>query len=329
MDKIQREAFSYQPEISKGTFNRCENCAYFSDQETKCYLFKILNTNLPELFDLVTEVAGQDSYCKGWVGRQSNDAQQEYLQVLRDTTSTTSKGERYGEGTGGRLRPPGTATFFGSSPVSPMSSDSILKVFRALEWTGRATEIVKGMKNMIGQEPSEVVLRQASALHDLLDVAERDSSVARQVLTDSCEKPPPIQVFTKVLDDGAITVDMFLPVQKRELRKDGKLKVCGWGAVSDVVDNQGDIITAEALAKAAEEWSRWGNIRLMHDPKVIGHADVVEIRKHPITNTDALWFEATISDPTAIRMYQNDELPGFSIGGRVNPGGREEYFIDD
>ena len=250
---------------------RCESCAYFGDQDNQCYLYRILNTTLSELFDLDTNVE-QFGCCNANTPRQSSAAVEEYLQAMRDVTTEVKHG-------------------------SPQANPTIPTPQQAKSMPGVASKPMG-------------LLTEDELLNDTF--------------------PPPVQVFTKALQGtDEWDVSVWVPVQKKEMLPDGKLRVKGWGAVSDIVDNQGDIITAQALAEAAGDWKRWGNIRLMHDPKVIGHADVVEIRKHPVTGTDAMWIEATIFDPMAIGMYMDGALPGFSIGGRVMPGGRELVEVDD
>ena len=141
-------------------------------------------------------------------------------------------------------------------------------------------------------------------------------------------KPQEIRVFSKALQaDGTKEFDIYFGIQKME-KVDKVLKVCGWASVSDTIDNQGDIITAAALKGALAEWKQWGNIRLMHQPIPIGKATLVEIREHPVTKTDAAWLEADIVDERAIKLFEANVLKGWSIGGRVLAGGREEREVE-
>ena len=108
----------------------------------------------------------------------------------------------------------------------------------------------------------------------------------------------------------------------------------GWASVSDYVDNQDETITPQALRRATEDWAPFGNIRGQHDPSwavgtikdpLLGKMEAKpgwEIRPHPETGTDALWLATHIVDDKAIKLTRSGVFGGFSIGGKVNPGGR-------
>ncbi len=113
---------------------------------------------------------------------------------------------------------------------------------------------------------------------------------------------------------GEARVSMYCPIAKSS-RTDKGLMVYGWASVAEYVDDQGEIVDAQALREAVEEWKAWRNIRLMHQADPIGVAPVVEIKPHPETGKDALWLGAHIVDERAIRLVEANVLKGFSIGG--------------
>lgn len=124
---------------------------------------------------------------------------------------------------------------------------------------------------------------------------------------------------------------LYTPIQKIEHQGDGSLLVSGWGSVSDYIDEQGDFPDPAALTAATADWgTHWGNIREQHDAsKAIGSARPedypgaeISIKKHPETDTDALWLTSHIVDSEAIKKVKAGVLKGYSIGGMIMPGGR-------
>jgi phage head maturation protease len=117
---------------------------------------------------------------------------------------------------------------------------------------------------------------------------------------------------------GNSGIQLFCPIAKIEKQPDGTLWAMGWGSVSDYRDDQNEIVDPAAMREAVAEWAPWGNIRLQHDaarPIGVCPEGNWEIKAHPETGTDALWLNAHIVEPTAIRMLEEGVLKGFSIGG--------------
>src|SRR5438552_14641756 len=111
-------------------------------------------------------------------------------------------------------------------------------------------------------------------------------------LTICGDRPPDGASIVKSSDEP---LSLYCPIAKTARTKDG-LMVYGWASVADYLDDQDEIVDAEALREAVAEWSEWRNIRLMHQPDPIGVAPLVEIKPHPDTGRDALWLGATIVD---------------------------------
>lgn len=155
-----------------------------------------------------------------------------------------------------------------------------------------------------------------------------------------------LHLFTPILSEPLVvkfqdgSTHTFQPIEKLS---DGTLIVTGFASVADYVDDQGDAITAKALNKAMSEWAPTGNIRFQHDPQrpigtirqpLIGKIDDgVEppgwwMVKHPVTGTDAAVIRPHIIDEQAIKYFKSGTLTGFSVGGRVNPGGSEVREVE-
>ena len=389
---------------------RCENCVYFSDQDNLCGFYKILNQQLPSLFDCDPNVQPQGC-CNAFTPVDDNEGLQDYRQVKDyvPVTGNVGKLEKvikhekdgyhlYSEDGSKHLGGPyktkkelatRIAQVEGHKKNKAMMDTKVgLEILKSLDGCVSIVQLIGDKSNVLGKvdQPSglkaltdiidslgslktfvksastdleklalggldaSLVERAAAVVKDLAVAVGRDTppieistlanglkkllsevgdkaAAARTNLLKDAE-PPKVEVITKMLENGEEEVVLTTWIQKQEMLADGKMRVCGWGAVSGVVDNQGDIIDEQALIDACADWKQWGNIRLMHEPIVIGHADVVDIRNHPVTGTKAMWIEATVTNPVAIRMYQNQELPGFSIGGRVLPGGRVEEFME-
>ena len=119
----------------------------------------------------------------------------------------------------------------------------------------------------------------------------------------------------KISSESTDEVRFYCPITKAS-RTDKGLMVYGWASASDYLDTQNEIVDAQALREAAEDWKTWRNIRLMHQPEPIGVAPIVEISPHPETGRDALWIGAHIVDERAIKLIEANVLKGFSIGGQ-------------
>lgn len=111
-------------------------------------------------------------------------------------------------------------------------------------------------------------------------------------------------------------------IAKTEAQDDGTIKVWGY-ASSEVVDSDGETITADAMKAARDGYMAFGNVREQHDPKkAVGVAIDYEVQDDGRT-----WFGAHVVDPVAVLKVNTGVLKGFSIGGRVPPGGRDGKVI--
>jgi phage head maturation protease len=127
-------------------------------------------------------------------------------------------------------------------------------------------------------------------------------------------------------------IRFYCPIEKLEKQPDGTVWAMGWGSVSDYRDDQNEIVDPIAMREAVAEWAPWGNIRLQHDssrPIGVCPEGNWEIRAHPETGTDALWLNAHIVEPTAIKMLEEGVLKGFSIGGVCLERSPENVTVED
>lgn len=109
---------------------------------------------------------------------------------------------------------------------------------------------------------------------------------------------------------------LFAGLTKMEPQEDGTIKV--WGVASaPVVDADGEIITADAMKGAIDNYMKFGAIREMHQPKAAGTALDVSIDDDGKTILCA-----HIVDPVAVKKVETGVYKGFSIGGKVT--GRDE-----
>ena len=131
---------------------------------------------------------------------------------------------------------------------------------------------------------------------------------------------------------GKSGIQLFCPVAKIQKQPDGTVWAMGWGSVADYRDDQNEIVDPAAMRAAVAEWAPWGNIRLQHDaarPIGVCPEGNWEIKPHPETGTDALWLNAHIVEPTAIKLLEEGVLKGFSIGGVCLERAPEEVVDDD
>ena len=127
-------------------------------------------------------------------------------------------------------------------------------------------------------------------------------------------------------------IQLFCPVAKVQKEQDGTVWAMGWGSVSDYRDDQNEIVDPAAMRAAVAEWAPWGNIRLQHDaarPIGVCPEGNWEIKPHPETGTDALWLNAHIVEPTAIKLLEEGVLKGFSIGGVCLERAPEKVIEED
>jgi phage head maturation protease len=85
-----------------------------------------------------------------------------------------------------------------------------------------------------------------------------------------------------------------------------------WGyASTDAEDDQGEIITRDALAAALADYLKFANIREMHQMSAVGVAEEAAI------DDKGLYVGARIVDPRAWDKVTSGVYKGFSVGGRV------------
>lgn len=99
---------------------------------------------------------------------------------------------------------------------------------------------------------------------------------------------------------------------KTENQDDGTIIVTGI-ASSEVVDAQGDVVTADAMKAAIPDYMKFGAVREMHDAKkAAGTALEIVVGEDGVTT-----FQAHIVDPIAVKKVQSSVYKGFSIGGSI------------
>ena len=85
-----------------------------------------------------------------------------------------------------------------------------------------------------------------------------------------------------------------------------------WGyASTEAEDDQGEIITRDALAAALGDYLKFANIREMHQMSAVGVAEEAGV------DDKGLYVGARIVDPAAWNKVTSGVYKGFSVGGRV------------
>jgi HK97 family phage prohead protease len=85
-----------------------------------------------------------------------------------------------------------------------------------------------------------------------------------------------------------------------------------WGyASTDAEDDQGEIITRDALAAALADYLKFANIREMHQMSAVGVAEEAAV------DDKGLYVGARIVDPRAWDKVTSGVYKGFSVGGRI------------
>lgn len=107
------------------------------------------------------------------------------------------------------------------------------------------------------------------------------------------------------------TVRLYGALSKVEEQADGAIVVIGT-ASSGARDEQGEVITPEAMKAALPDYLKWGAIREMHQPHAAGTALGAEVQDDGRT-----LIEAHIIDPEAVRKVKARVYKGFSVGGKV------------
>ena len=104
---------------------------------------------------------------------------------------------------------------------------------------------------------------------------------------------------------------LYGAIQKVEPQDDGTVRVHGV-ASSEVADDQGEIVRADAMRAAIPDYMRFPALREMHQLSAAGTTLEAEVGDDGATR-----IVAHVVDPIAIAKVRNQVYRGFSIGGRV------------
>jgi len=104
---------------------------------------------------------------------------------------------------------------------------------------------------------------------------------------------------------------LYGAIQKVEPQDDGTVRVYGI-ATSEAVDDQGEIVRADAMRAAIPEYMRFPALREMHQLSAAGTTLEAEVCDDGMTR-----IVAHVVDPVAVAKVKNGVYRGFSIGGRV------------
>src|ERR1700758_5713671 len=104
---------------------------------------------------------------------------------------------------------------------------------------------------------------------------------------------------------------LYGAIEKVEAQGDGTVRVYGI-ATSEAVDEQGEIVRAEAIRAALPDYMRFPGLREMHQLSAAGTTLEAEVGDDGTTR-----IVAHVVDPVAVSKVKNQVYRGFSIGGRV------------
>jgi hypothetical protein len=104
---------------------------------------------------------------------------------------------------------------------------------------------------------------------------------------------------------------LYGAIQKVEPQDDGTVRVYGV-ATSEAVDEQGEIVRADAIRAAIPDYMRFPALREMHQLSAAGSTLEAEVCEDGTTR-----IVAHVVDPVAVAKVRNQVYRGFSIGGRV------------
>jgi hypothetical protein len=104
---------------------------------------------------------------------------------------------------------------------------------------------------------------------------------------------------------------LYGAIQKIEPQDDGTVRVYGI-ATSEAVDEQGEIVRADAIRAAIPDYMRFPALREMHQLSAAGSTLEAEVCEDGTTR-----IVAHVVDPVAVAKVRNQVYRGFSIGGRV------------
>src|SRR5580704_17873205 len=106
-------------------------------------------------------------------------------------------------------------------------------------------------------------------------------------------------------------MQLYGAIQKIEPQDDGTVRVYGI-ATSEAVDQQGEIVRADAIRAAIPDYMRFPALREMHQLSAAGTTLEAEVCEDGTTR-----IVAHVVDPVAVAKVRNQVYRGFSIGGRV------------
>jgi hypothetical protein len=104
---------------------------------------------------------------------------------------------------------------------------------------------------------------------------------------------------------------LYGAIQKIEPQDDGTVRVHGI-ATSEALDEQGEIVRADAIRAAIPDYMRFPALREMHQLSAAGSTLEAEVSEDGTTR-----IVAHVVDPVAVAKVRNQVYRGFSIGGRV------------
>lgn len=105
---------------------------------------------------------------------------------------------------------------------------------------------------------------------------------------------------------------LFGDITKMDQQEDGSIIVEGF-ASSEVLDSDGEIITAEAMKTALPEYMQFANIREMHQPSAVG----VALEATVDDATAKTFIRVRVVDESAIKKCLTGVYKGFSVAGKV------------
>ena len=104
---------------------------------------------------------------------------------------------------------------------------------------------------------------------------------------------------------------VFLPFSKVDAQPDGTVFVHTL-ANDETADDQGEIVTYEAVEKASQAFMEWANVREMHDDKTAA-GTVVSLSPDPTARTHEAILH--VVDPVAVQKVLTKVYKGTSLGG--------------
>src|ERR1700730_10687770 len=104
---------------------------------------------------------------------------------------------------------------------------------------------------------------------------------------------------------------LYGAIQKVEPQDDGTVRVYGI-ATSEALDEQGEIVRADAIRAAIPDYMRFPALREMHQLSAAGTTLEAEVCEDGTTR-----IVSHVVDPIAVAKVRNQVYRGFSIGGRV------------